>query len=253
MAKKSPVDPRALALSALLEAMTDGQPRVLFGAGKTPGFFKGSTEPVRQAAELAVREGWLVETNELAGKGAKAKRLYRVSPAGAQTAQEQSEPLVALRLLSKTIESRLAEAPRLLEAVDKVGAEANALSSALTQSRQQVESAIARVRAAGSAPPASTASEPTRTAKDDSAWLNDLPALVPPRGVEPRQTLGGVFDKLHERHPQLSLGAFQDAIRRLYEQGRIRLQPYTRALTEIGGQRAVIFLDGEVMWYVSAP
>jgi hypothetical protein len=52
-----------------------------------------------------------------------------------------------------------------------------------------------------------------------------------------------------ERCPALMLGTFHDTLRQLHDGGRVRLQPFTRALATLPDRCNALLLDGEVMYF----
>ena len=68
-----------------------------------------------------------------------------------------------------------------------------------------------------------------------------------------RLTLPQVFERLRVRHPDLTLGQFHDGLRRLQDEKRIRLAPFTQALATLDDPRNALFLDREVKYYVELP
>lgn len=65
--------------------------------------------------------------------------------------------------------------------------------------------------------------------------------------------LPAVYRVAWQRSPGLTLGIFHDAIRTLHAGGRVCLIPWTRALALIPDRCNAIFIDGEVMYFVSLP
>src|SRR5208283_1928955 len=92
-------DPQAVALDALAQALADPAPRLLFVSGKNPGFFKGSTAPVKTAAKLSEERHWIEATGQYFVSGRTKKPTYRLTPVGIQAVLEHSEALNLLRKL----------------------------------------------------------------------------------------------------------------------------------------------------------
>lgn len=65
--------------------------------------------------------------------------------------------------------------------------------------------------------------------------------------------LPAVYRVAYQRSPSLTLGTFHDAIRQLHGAGRIQLIPWTRALASIPDRYNAVFVNGEVMYFVSRP
>jgi hypothetical protein len=100
------------------------------------------------------------------------------------------------------------------------------------------------------------AAPPSPAAQGDDSWL----AAVLRMATEQRQanpfqrlTLPQVFERLKAQRPELSLGQFHDGLRRLHQENRIRLGPYTQALATLDDPRNALYLDREVKYYVEVP
>jgi len=57
------------------------------------------------------------------------------------------------------------------------------------------------------------------------------------------------WNYLKEWHPQLTPGAFQDALRKLYDAGRLRLGGWPRMLDDIPQPQLAFFVSSTVMYY----
>ena len=74
--------PQQQALEALSRALTDPVAKPLYGSNAKPGIFQGTAQPVKQAAQLSIDQGWLQGTGQFEGKGKSRKELYRITAAG---------------------------------------------------------------------------------------------------------------------------------------------------------------------------
>src|SRR5262249_3711856 len=115
--------PRQLGLEALARALGDPAAKVLHGSKKQPGFFIGSAQAVKQAAQFCLAQGWLEPTGEYEGKGKTRKPSYRLTPAGAHEVLQDSEPV---KLLQGAVDS-LEQNTVLLEGI-RAGLEATVVS-----------------------------------------------------------------------------------------------------------------------------
>lgn len=271
MAKAVQAD--ALALAALGRLLGDPAPRVLHGGKGTAGIFTAASTPEKAAAKLCLDNGWLVKAGELPGKGKAKKELYRISPAGIQAILAQSDPtalLESLRAGLERIEARSGEMIRevrenLVTALETVrttmlGAlEPLTPLKELSQMKLNLSEVLARVkpvniadildRVPAVAPPASPG-------LDDNSWLDSVPRMAAEqRQTNPfqRLTLSQAFERLKAERPNLSVGQFHDGLRRLHQENRIRLGPYTQALATLDDPRNALYLDREVKYYVELP
>jgi hypothetical protein len=248
MAKSA--NPQATALEALARALADPTPKLMLGSKSAPGFFTGSSAPVKAAARLCEERGWLAPTGELVGKGKSRKPTYRLTPAGLQAVLQHSEPLQLLRGLEGTLRQQLEvftalreQMGRLLEGARPVAEAVAALTARMEP--PDVEQIVRRMGQGGT-----PASAPPQVAGD---WLEQAVQLVREQQQRDRYqplTLPQLFAALRRSHPVLTLGQFHDGLRTLRDQGRIRLSPWTRALATLDDARNALFLDGEVMYYV---
>lgn len=245
-ARTASIDPRDSAIAALLPALSDPAPRVLFGTAALRGFFKGQTVAVKAAAEFCLREQWLEETGEKAGSGAKAKSLYRLTPRGIEALLRFSPPLLALH----SVQDTLREQSQLIQHLQEV---LQHLTSPARQQRleQLLQAATAKLSPPDLSPLWAAGGKPSSVPmRADDAWREKLIHLAKQAGSAQPASLRDLFRALRQFYPDLDLGRFHEGIRALRDAGRLRLVPYTRAYAEIAGHREAMFLDGEVMYYV---
>lgn len=69
--------------------------------------------------------------------------------------------------------------------------------------------------------------------------------------MQGEHTLPGLYNMLRLVRRDVTIGEFHDTIRALHDGGCIRLRPYTRAYADIAGHREALYLNGEVMYYVT--
>ncbi len=60
-----------------------------------------------------------------------------------------------------------------------------------------------------------------------------------------------LWDHLKQRHPELTPGTFQDALRKLHDAGRIRLSGWPRMLDDIPKTQLALFISSKVMYYAN--
>jgi hypothetical protein len=243
------LDPQAMALESLAQAIADPTPKLLAGAGKTPGFFKGRGPAVQAAIRLCEERQWLAPTGQFSGKGRSQKPLYAVTAAGLQAVLSQSEPVALLRKqqeLLTGVRGVLDALARRLEPLEKTLGELNR-----KMEPPDLQQVLAKLSPAPG-PPA----RPPDGAPPNSDWLEEVISLVRQQRERDRYqplTLPELYAKLQQARPGLTLGQFHDGLRTLREKGRLRLTPYTRALATLPDPRNALFLDGEVMYYAELP
>jgi hypothetical protein len=252
MAKQT-VDAQAVALEALAQAFADPAAKVLLGSAQLPGFFKGSSKAVKDAARLCDERQWLVPTGEWVGKGSSRKEKYRLGPAGIQAVLQHGEARALLRGLTAALQQQVEVLRPLHKRIGELLAQRESLSDAVAQLTQKleppdVEGLVRRLSNAAPLPPAAPAGPPD--------WLDEAVRQAAEQRQRDRYqllSLPQLYAALRRTRPALTLGQFHDGLRLLRDQGRIRLSPFTRALATIDDPRNALFLDGEVMYYVELP
>lgn len=249
MAKTTP-DIQSVALTELAKALADPTPRLLLGTASVPGFFKGSAQATRAAAKLCEERQWLVPSEEWVGKGRTRKQKYRLSPAGVEAVLRHSETAVLLRGLATDLRKQSDTLQSMQDQIGQLLSHRRPLADVVAQlalrvEPPDVEAVLRRLQTPSPAAPPAAAD-----------WQEQVVRLAAEQRQRDRfqpATLPQLFAQLRQTRPELTLGQFHDGLRRLRDQGRIRLTPYTRALATIADAGAALFLDGEVMYYVELP
>jgi hypothetical protein len=280
MAKVANAEP--LALEALARLLGDPAPRVLHGLKPAPGIFTGASAAEKAAARHCLDNGWIVPTGGALGKGKTRKELYRLAPAGLQAVLAKSDPTALLAALAESVrrlEERASRIPVGIEVaseairlqleefagelrkdlttafrpLETMPAALEELKTALAKTLEKVKpvdlDALSKALAGNQQPPAG----PPRK---EASWGEEVVRIVAEqkqRNAFQRLTLPQVFERLRALHPDLTLGQFHDGMRRLHEEKRIRLGPYTQALATLDDPRNALYLDREVKFYVELP
>ncbi len=274
--------PEPLALEALVRSLGDPVPRVLHGSKSLPGIFTGASAAEKAAAKYCLDHAWLVPTGEASGKGKTCKGLYRLGPAGLQAVLAKSDPTALLRVLGENLARLEEEAARIPHAVEAASVAAGRQLAALSAELKQgltdalrpfdsLPAALQELKRALTATleqvkpvdidelskrlaPAPPAAEPVLS--KEASWGDDVIRMAgeqKQRNPFQRLTLPQVFERVRAQHPHLTLGQFHDGLRRLQDEKRIRLGPYTQALATLDDPRNALFLDREVKYYVELP
>lgn len=265
------VQAEALALAALSQMLGDPSPRLLHGAKGQVGVFASASAAEKSAAKLCLDHGWLVKTGELPGKGKAKKELFCLSAVGIQAVLAQSDPKPLLESLRAGLERIEAQSGNivgevrgnLVAALDAMNTtilgalEPLAALRDLAQIKQNLSQVLERVQPVDVEQLLNRAPIPVAPAASaDERWLEAVPRMAAEqRQKNPfqRLTLPQIFERLKEERPDLSLGQFHDGLRRLHQQNRIRLGPYTQALATLDDPRNALYLDREVKYYVELP
>jgi hypothetical protein len=252
------------ALEALTAMVADPAPRVLHGSSKQPGVFPGASAALKAAARLCLDNGWLEPTGQFAGTGKSRKDLYRLTVAGLQAVTARGDPRAVLEGLGQRLDKlqqAYAELPaKIAEFSHEVAGLQHTVQQSVVELRTALDQTIERLQ-----PPSldqmqhalqqSAASAPTTEPASGLPvdWTEEVVRLVgeqKQRHLFQRLTLPQLFTQIQAKIPQLTLGDFHDGLRRLHDQGRIRLGPYTQALPTLDDTRVALYLDREVKYYV---
>jgi DNA-binding PadR family transcriptional regulator len=244
--------PRQLALEALARALADPAAKVLHGSKKQPGFFSGSAQAVKQAAQFCLDQGWLEPTGDYEGKGKTRKPTYRLTPAGAQAVLQDSEPVKLLQsavdslqqnsLHLESIRARLEETvvflARQKEAVHGLRELVAKLQDRLQPPDLECLQAIFQ----------RPASVPGATAADWLARALDYIAEYQRRHPYGHCPLPELFHQVAEP-ARVSIGQFHDGLRRLVEQGQVRLHAFTAAAYQLQEEQFALVAGQEIKYY----
>lgn len=247
------------ALEALACLIGDSSPRVMHGSKTVAGVFPGASAAYKAAAKVCLERDWLEPVGQTTGKG-KNQSLYRLSVAGLQAVLEQNDPgklLHGLRDQVSQLQNRTAELTgfvrdKLVELSGQVGS----LGSNMEQLTLVIEQAAKRVKPIDVMQMSQPAPEVQSNGAGDVGWHDEVIELVKEQKQQnsfQRLTLPQLFSMLRIKHPQLTLGQFHDGLRKLQDDRRIRLGPFTQALATIDDPRTALFLDREVKYYVDLP
>jgi hypothetical protein len=242
-----PDQPNPVLVDALKQALAEPGEQRLLRSGKLTGLFASRAGAAGQAAAEAVRDG-LLEVVRTDVKGKTAVEWVRITPRGVDYLHERESPRQALEDLHAVLQANRAGLPLWLadlqgrvellskQLTEDVGRWAHRLD-ALTQ---QVEQALHRLNG------------------DDAAdgavpWSKD--AL----GYLDRRTSGGapgdcplpeLFAALRDGHPELSVTAFHDGLRRLRDRRTLRLLPFTGPLADLSEPEFALPEGTATLYYV---
>jgi hypothetical protein len=251
MAKASQAE--ALALETLAALLGDPAPKVLHGAKSVAGIFPGATAADKAAARHCLDHGWLAPTGESAGKGKSSKPLYRITPSGLQAVIVLSDPTALLRSLADNLARLQGQVADMLRPLDALPSAVQELKAAVAQALTKIKPVDVDALSKQLADAQATAKPLGPQAVDWGDEVVRLTAEQKQRNPYQRLTLTQVYEKLRGAHPSLTLGQFHDGLRRLQDEKRIRLGPFTQALATLDDPRNALFLDREVKYYVELP
>ncbi len=222
-------------LDALKQALAEPAEQRLYRSGKLAGLFPGRTGAGGEAAARALRDG-LLEIVRTEAKGKTTVEWVRPTPCGVEFVREHESPIRALQELRVALEATqgsvpawLADMRRDLEALStRLTEEAGRWTHRLDALSARVEEALRRQEAG---PPA--AANGTAAA---APWAVALLTYLDRRretGVGGPCPLPELFAALRREHPDLSITAFHEGLRRLHDRRAVRLVPFAGPPAEL--------------------
>jgi hypothetical protein len=237
-----------LVLTALSRAAAAaGTP--LHGGKAAPGLFP-ATAVGRQAAQRCRDEGFLCLLDEpppASPKAALQPQRWAITDKGLAFLLAQVSPRPVLEDLVRALEARQGQLEELLALVRRAQADVEVM-------RASVEKVLAHV-CAGMAPAAqpnrlNTLFQSFRGATMPHAVLGELSRWAP-SGASEDCPLPDLFRLLQGQVPELTLGAFHDALRQLHEAGQIYLHPWTGPLYDVPEPACALLVGHMVAYYAS--
>jgi hypothetical protein len=239
-------------VEALRAALSEPGERRLYRSGKLPGLFAGRTGAAGQAAARALGDGFL-EVARTETKGKVVTDWVRLTPRGVEFLHEHESPTRALqevrdalRVNHEAIPVWLAEMRAGLRALDdRLAADAGKWLHRLEALTRRVEEALTRLEAA-------TPLLPTDLT-EAHPWAADALGYLDRRragGAAGGCPLPELFDALRPGHPDLSVAAFHDGLRRLHERRSLRLHP-AEGPADLGQPEYALLDGGAVLYYAA--
>lgn len=226
-----------LILGALGRAAAEADGLPLHGTRSAPGLFAATTLG-RQTAQRCVESGYLRAVPN--GKG--SREPYTLTDRGLAYLLEQANPRQVLEDLVRALESRETQLRQLGDAVRQTQAGLEAL-------RTTAEAVLREVR------PHAPGRNGAVTAKPPEAdWTATALALLAERQVSDAPEdcpLPDLYHRLGPSAPGLSVGRFHDGLRRLHDEERIYLHPWTGPLYALPEPPYALLVGHEVAYYVS--
>jgi len=220
-------------VAALRLALARPGEQRLYKAGKLDGLF-GRTGPAGDAAQQALRDG-LLEIVRAEAKGKATIEWVQPTPRGVEFLHRHESPVRALHDLRETLHANRQAIPLWLDAVrNDLHAMGEALAGSaarwvekLEELTRRVDDALRRIEAASPLVP--------KELLDGLEWSVDAVNYLDRRrngGATDACPLPELFAALRPTHPALTLGGFQDGLRRLHERRVVQLRPAAGDLDE---------------------
>jgi hypothetical protein len=187
----------------------------------------------REAAMLAQQLGFVRPlTDQMNGK--QTARLWTISEPGRAHWLKQSDPRQAVRALADAIEACRHELAEL-------GTRAVGCRDYLSRLSIAVENSFSNSKNPAQAAAKTSDAEPANAILDClRAWRDSGDCPLP-----------ALFEKVKVGCPDMSLGAFHDALRRLRDHAVIHLHPWTGPLYELPDPSVALLAGHEIAYYAS--
>jgi hypothetical protein len=237
-----------LALQALSKVLADPVARPLYGSTARPGVFQGTSQAAKQGAQHCLSGGWLAATGQYEGKGKSRKELYRITEAGIRAVLDQSE-------LATLLGDSVNYLERNVEQLASIATKIEETRQALRNQKEMVGKLQERLRPPDVKGPLHNLHRPSdAAAATDSQPPNWLAAGLEFLADYQRQNPYGhcplpeLFHRVAEPRG-LSIGQFHDGLRRLVQERRIRLHPFTGAAYQLQEEQYALVAGQEIKYY----
>lgn len=236
-------------LEALAQALAVPGEHRLYRAGKLEGLFPSKVGAVAEAASQALTLG-LLERTRTETKGKTEIDWVRITPRGVEYLHDHRSPVHALHELRDVLRANQEAVPlwladmqqQLTDLGVRLRADAGRWVERLAGLERQVSDTLRRLEAAAPLLPQEVA--------EAHPWAID--AL---NYLDRRRASGGVddcplpelFAAVLHHHPELSLTAFHDGLRRLHQRRAVLLKPANDPMTMTQPEFAL--LEGDCVFY----
>jgi hypothetical protein len=224
-------------LDALGRAIAEPAGLLLFGSKKAPGLFPTSAL-ARSVALRCKDEGYL---RVLSGNSEKKNELCAITEKGLAFLLEQESPRRVLEDLVRALDSRHAHVSELVSAAER-------WQSGLDALRATIERIVGQLQKPG------TSTGPVPSTNGSDTWLADIVAHLAgwrAAGHSSDCPLPELFERARQLDPHITIGHFHDGLRRLHEQGRIYVHPWTGPLYDIPEPAFALMIGHEIDYYAS--
>jgi hypothetical protein len=238
---------------ALKQALAEPGEQRLYKSGKLPGLFAGRLGSNAEAAARALRDG-LLEITRTETKGKITAEWVRPTPRATEFVYEHESPVRALKDLQAVLQvtregiplwlSELRQQTQAL--VKQLSDEAERWTHRLDALSRQVEGALRRVEAKDPELPEGVGEETPWAA----AALTYLDQRRKTSANGPC-TLPELFGALRDRHPDLTVSAFRERLRRLHDRRIVRLLPFNGLPENLPEPEWAMIEGSEVLYCVT--
>jgi hypothetical protein len=229
-----------LILDALSRAVADPGGLPLHATKKAPGLF-ATTATGKQAALRCQQDG-LLSSLHVADPFKTSSGVFTITEKGLAFLLSQVSPKKVLEDLVQTLKARNAQVGELVAAAKQWQLGLDALQGTVAKVLQEMQK------------PGGTCAGPAPSANGSDLWLTDVVAFLAQRqssGATDDCSLPDLFRRAQQLSPKLSLGAFHDGLRRLHDQERIYLHPWTGPLYDLPEPACALLVGHEIAYYAS--
>jgi hypothetical protein len=220
-----------LVLEALSRAALDPDGLPLFGQKAAPGLFAGGTLARNVAQRCKDQDLLRVVRTETRGKS--VREVVTITPKGLDHLLNERQPRQVLEDLVRAVEARKQQLGDWIASARQTQASFDAL-------RKVVGTVLERI-ATPAAPALDCGPAIAQTLK---TWAAGNAAEDCP--------LPHVFRELRTTHPTLTIGTFHDELRRLHQEQRLWLHPWTGPLYDLPEPPLALLVGHEIAYYASA-
>ena len=219
-----------LILAALGRAAADPGGLPLFAAKGEPALFP-RTAPARLAAQRCRDEGYLRDVRTVAN-GKAPLEICAITDKGLNFLLSRVSPRQILEDCVRALEAREAQIDDLIAAASSAGQHAAGLKTVVQQALANLTQPAAEEPADWTADLLAELERWCQTAPDDCP----LPEL---------------FTRLRRAHPALTIGGFHDGLRRLHDDAKVYLHPWTGPLYDLPEPAFALLIGHEIAYYAS--
>lgn len=214
-------------LPPLGRLLVSGGPLRIFGSGTSGALLGSSSATNRRLLEALLERGYVSTDNPT------SPTECSITAAGRDWLLEMQNPRLLLEDFVRAAEAQRECLQSMQETIGRLG-------QRLEQQSADVRSVLAALR---------PGAQVFASQVDDSAIDRALRDLRH-RGVAADCSMAELYDFLVRQSPDVSIGQFHDAIRRLHFQGVLVLSPWTGALYELPRPELAMLIGHEVLYYV---
>jgi hypothetical protein len=240
-------------VDALKQCLADPAEQRLFKSGKLAGLFPGRGGAHAEAAARALHEG-LLEVVRTEVKGKTAIEWVRVTPRGVDFLHEHESPVRILEELREVLRANQEGVPLWLARMQqdlwalsaRLKEDVQRLTQRLEALGRRMEEALRRADA-GAAHRANGTPANVPWAVEALAYL-DRRRAADKAGDCP---LPELFAALRQKHADLSVTAFHDGLRRLYDRNAVRLLPFPGQPGDLPEPEYALLDGAALLYYVT--